>query len=127
MSNETQLGYVQLPASEVVSRAEFALADLLSKREQSRLDFISNFTKEPTGWFSRLLRRRALTVEEAVTRIKDDTWLCHEYYYLTPRYQSKRKTQLESLIKVGNGLLNDNIPNMIVTIEIADLLYSDNM
>jgi hypothetical protein len=127
MSQESTIGYVQLPASEVVSRAEFALADLLFKREESRKEFISNFTKEPTGRLNRLLHRRALTETEAIERIKADTWLGHEYYYLTPRFKSKRESQLESLIKVGNGLLAEKITDMIVTIEIADLLFSSNI
>ena len=124
--SESNLGFVTLPTSEVVSRAEFALADLLHKREESRKAFVSNFTGPPTGW-RKLLGRPALTDEQAIELIKDDQWLGYEYYYLTPKYQSPKKTKLEQLINVGDGLLNDNVKEMTITIEIADVLYSDNM
>jgi hypothetical protein len=120
------LGSIQLPAAEVISRSEYALADLLATREKRRLEFVAHFTGPVTGW-RKLFRMKPLTDEQAIERIEDDMWLGYEYAYLKPSYQSKRKTELETLINVGNGLLNDNINQMTVSIEIANVLYSDNM
>lgn len=127
-NREPGIGFVTLPISEVISRAELALADLLAKREESRKAFISHFTQEPTGW-RKWLGRKAWTEEEAIKHINEDMWLGYEYYYMTPEYQSPKKTKLEQLIKVGNGMLEDNVyvKEMTVSIEMANMLYSCNM
>jgi len=127
-NHEPGIGFVTLPISEVISRAEFALADLLHKREESRKAFISHFTQEPTGW-RKWIGRKAWTEEQAIKHINEDMWLGYEYFYLTPEYQSPKKTKFEQLIKVGNGMLADNVyvKEMTVSIELANLLYSDNM
>lgn len=121
--SKTRLGYVQLPASQVVELSQAFLAEIAETREKSRKAFVAQFTGKPVGWFGRLIGRKPLTEDQAIEAIKEDTWLSHEYWYLTPKFVSNQQDSLKKIVNVGLGLLADGNPTMEVSIEAADWLF----
>lgn len=125
--SKTRLGYVQLHAAKVIDLSQAALADIAEQREQSRKNFIAQFTDKPVGRFGRLIGRKPMTEEQAIEAVKGDTWLAHEYWYLTPKFVSEKQDALKKLINVGLGLLEGGYPTMEVSIEAANWLYKSNI
>jgi hypothetical protein len=122
--SKTKLGFVRLQAAEVVERSQDLLTTIAARREDSRKKFVANFTGQPGG-LRRLFGCKPWTEEEAVKHIKDDTWLSHEYWYLTPKFVSNQQQSLQQLINVGYGLMNGHDTLMEVSIEVANWLFPD--
>lgn len=117
---KTKLGFVQLPASEVVDQTEAALARIKSRKEQARETFITNMMEPRKGWF---FGRRARTREEAIAYIKADQYLSEEMWFYSDKYVSPKQESLEKLLRVGLQLLNGGNTTMQISIETAAWLY----
>ena len=120
--SKTRLGYVQLPASEVVERAEAAIDRIADKRIKSQENFIANMMAPKKGWF---FGHPARSREAALKAIKDDQYMAEEWWYIT-KYVGPTEESLNKLVKVGNGLLEGGNPTMEVSIEIATSLFPSN-
>jgi hypothetical protein len=124
MTDKTKLGYVTFPAAYVFEHAIDAKSKLLDTREKKRLEFIENIKQKPTK--RRFWPGKALTNDEAIAFIQGELWLCHEYFYLTPEWQSDRLIALDRLIDVSCCMIQRSIEqentDMTLTIEAANMI-----
>lgn len=119
--SRTKLGFVHLPASEVISLAEAALARIQANRVTSKEKFITNMMEPRKGWFFGCPAR---TREEAIAAIKADQYQNEEMWYITD-YVGPKQESLEKLRKVGLALLCGGNTEMEVSIEAATWLFPD--
>lgn len=117
--SRTKLGFVQLPASEVVSLSEAALARIEANRVTNKEKFITNMMEPRKGWF---FGRPARTREQAIAAIKADQYMSEEMWYITD-YVGPKQEGLEKLRKVGLALLCGGNTDMEVSIECATWLF----
>lgn len=120
MTQKTKIGFVNIPASEVLELATESLVDLQAKKAARAEAFVQRIVDAPMGWIGRLTGRKPMTHEEAIAAIKDDTWLGHEYYFMTD-YVGPKEEALIKLRTVADYTRGD----MTIAIEVANWFYQE--
>jgi hypothetical protein len=120
VSTTSKIGFVTIPAPEVLHLATQSLETLQAKKAERANVFVQRIMDAPMGWIGRLMKRKPMTREQAIKAIEDDTWLGHEWYYMTDYVGPKE----ESLLKLVNVAKNTN-GDMTVAINIANWFYPE--